>query len=450
MTVEALQRDGEIQEADLEHDPRWLLLQRILASEGFHRAGQLRKILLYVSKSAILQPGRVLREYDIACDVLERRSDFDPANDNIVRAQFTHLRRKLEHYFSHEGQGESLTLTIPKGSYRPLFMTVPLAASSHATLDSPQGMSVASAPEATDVSPHPVRNLPVRWRSWVIAPALLCLIASVVVATLSIQRYYASRTKENSATSTNPFLQFLARYGGNVAVVVPDISEMMIQLISGKNISAADYANRDFAQKQIATVKDPAVRQVLTQLAMRRNTTLSEAKIAFDFVEALDRAGARGTVRYARDLHMRDLDEGSAILIGSRNSDPWVSRFTDRSNFRFVQDNEGSYFENLAPQPGELPRYNVTYADQGHDAVSYVDIAFMQNTSQSGYILLIVGSDTESNEAAADFLLHGRLSPEITSLLARKDLHSFELFLRGKHMAGEANDSLELVALRPR
>lgn len=84
MIFEALHHDGAIQEGVLEHDPRWLLVGRVLASKGFHRADQLRKILLYVSRSAILQPDQVLHEYDIACEVLQRRSNFDPANDNIV------------------------------------------------------------------------------------------------------------------------------------------------------------------------------------------------------------------------------------------------------------------------------------------------------------------------------------------------------------------------------
>jgi len=306
------------------------------------------------------------------------------------------------------------------------------------------------SPGARDLPVDPTGSRSLPGRAGAVSLVLLSIVVSTVAATLSIRNHYASRAKENRSTFTNPFLQLLARYGGNVAVVLPDTSEMMIQLFSGANISAADYARSDVSQRQLATVKDPVVRQVLAQLAMRRMTTVSEANIAFDFVDTLNRGGAHGTVRYARDLHMRDLDEGSAILIGSRNSDPWVSRFTDRANFRFVPDSQSSYFENVAPLAGELPRYNVTYASQGHDAVSYVDVAFMQNASQSGYILLIVGSDTESNEAAASLLLHGRLSPEITSVFARKELHSFELFLRGEHIAGEANDSLTLIALRSR
>jgi len=83
MAMEVFLEQDEIREAAFEHDPRWLLVQRIQASGGFRRAGQLRKILLYVSKVAILQPGQILREYDIACDVLERRPNFNPQTTTL-------------------------------------------------------------------------------------------------------------------------------------------------------------------------------------------------------------------------------------------------------------------------------------------------------------------------------------------------------------------------------
>jgi hypothetical protein len=124
-----------------------------------------------------------------------------------------------------------------------------------------------------------------------------------------------------------------------------------------------------------------------------------------------------------------------------------VSLFTDGTNFRHVDDltEKKGYFENIHPLPGELPRYMNTYSRQ---SIGYVDVALKQNPSQSGYVLLINGADSQENEAAARFLLHGMLPKEVSSVLDRKDIHNFEFFLRGKHMAGEADNSFELVALR--
>src|ERR1700744_4472735 len=99
-TETELEREDEL----LKTDNRWLLMERILESEGFHRAAQLRKILRYAAKAAIFRPKDGLSEVEIACNVLDRPNNFDPVTDNIVRAQFSHLRRKLEHYFDTEGK----------------------------------------------------------------------------------------------------------------------------------------------------------------------------------------------------------------------------------------------------------------------------------------------------------------------------------------------------------
>jgi hypothetical protein len=446
----------EVQEPALHRDERWRLVQRIVGSERFQRATQLRNILFYISKSAILHPDEILSEYTIAREVLGRREDFDPAADNIVRAQFTHLRRKLESYFSEEGRAEPIVLSIPKGSYIPVFTPVPVAiplpdlpaelTDPVAQLDAPEHS--AEAPILSDRSA--VQRPSWRRFAWP-AVAGVAIAACAVLSAVLLWTPRPSIAREEKPAFKNAFLGFLARSEGNVMVVLPDTSEMMIQLITGANITAVDYSAADYPQKQIATVKDPAVRNVLSQLAYRRNTTAIEAKIAFDMVDALNRAGAHGAVRYARDMHVRDFNEGNTILIGSQRSDPWFSLFTAKTNFQFVTDpvTNGYYFHNVNPLPGEQTRYSVP---DSHEKTreGYADIVLMQNSTQSGFVLLIVGTDVEAAEAAANFLLRGHLPAQIDALLARKDLTYFEIFLSGKHIVGESDDSLQVVTIRPR
>lgn len=108
-----MEGNHELDEQFLEADSRWALVRRIVASEGFERASQLRGMLFYVSKLAILRPNENPSKHYIACNILGRRPEFDPANDNIVRAQFSNLRHKLQHYFDTEGRNEPLILTVP-------------------------------------------------------------------------------------------------------------------------------------------------------------------------------------------------------------------------------------------------------------------------------------------------------------------------------------------------
>src|ERR1700748_2919461 len=48
---------------------------------------------------------------------------FNPNDDNIVRVQAGHLRKKLDQYFSSEGREEPYVPVIPRGTYVPHFVT---------------------------------------------------------------------------------------------------------------------------------------------------------------------------------------------------------------------------------------------------------------------------------------------------------------------------------------
>ena len=107
--------------APAESDDRWNLVLRVTGSHTFTKAAQLRDILLYLSRHTLDDPGAAIREYEIGCNVLGRKSDFNPQVDNIVRVQVSHLRKKLAEYFAAEGKDEPVEITIPKGSYVPRF-----------------------------------------------------------------------------------------------------------------------------------------------------------------------------------------------------------------------------------------------------------------------------------------------------------------------------------------
>jgi hypothetical protein len=430
-----------LDEEQLQGDDRWSIVQRIVQSDGFERASQLRQILLYASRQAILRPHEALSEYDVALKILGRRPDFHPSNDNIVRAQFSHLRKKLQQYFEGAGRDEPLILKIPKGNYLPIFvprqspgLTITENADPH--LDGEIGSTHEDS----------LPSLPVQtfWTHWKIALAI-AVNAACLLAIFLFHRGASPQLQQRRAVVANPFVQFLARFEGPVSIVMPDTSLVLIQDVLGSNVSLSDYVTNDFPQRQMASVLDREKRDLISSLGILRTTSVNEALIAVDVLEAIKQAGVQADIRYARDLHVHDFSEGNSILIGGPNSDPWVSLFTGKTNFRHV-DNAADgtdYFENLQPSAGEQPRYI-------NQSLGYVDVFWTQNPSQSGYVLVINGADLQANEAAARFLLHGRMPAEITAVFNRKDLRSFELFLRGTHMAGEADSSFELVATRLR
>src|SRR5262249_7967028 len=102
-------------------DIRWEVVQRVTASPVFQRSPRLRELLLHICERAIQNRTDELREQQIGCAVFGRKPDYSPGDDNIVRVEARHLRRRLEEYFSTDGKKEPLVIVIPKGGYIPVF-----------------------------------------------------------------------------------------------------------------------------------------------------------------------------------------------------------------------------------------------------------------------------------------------------------------------------------------
>src|SRR5260370_13996631 len=111
-------------------DSRWELVQRVAASAGFRRAARAREFLLYVCARALEHHTDEISEQQIGTHVFGRPADYNSGDDNVVRAQARVLRTKLEQYFAgEEGHAEPIVITIPKGTYVPVFEPRPAAPS---------------------------------------------------------------------------------------------------------------------------------------------------------------------------------------------------------------------------------------------------------------------------------------------------------------------------------
>src|SRR5260370_31163441 len=113
---------------DIEHDERWLLIERIVASAAFRKSGRLRDLLPHVARHSICGDLAELAEQRIGQAVFAKPVDYSPTEDSSVRVHIRQLRLKLHEYFDSQGRHESLTVEIPKGSYALAFHSVPVSA----------------------------------------------------------------------------------------------------------------------------------------------------------------------------------------------------------------------------------------------------------------------------------------------------------------------------------
>lgn len=100
----------------------WLLNSGVLG-----RSGNLARVLRYVCEEHFQGRADQIKEYTIAVEALDRRSDFDPHTDTIVRVTVHSLRKRLMEVYQNEGANHLVRLVLPAGRYAPLFVHQPAA-----------------------------------------------------------------------------------------------------------------------------------------------------------------------------------------------------------------------------------------------------------------------------------------------------------------------------------
>ena len=67
----------------------------------------------------------LLKEQVIGVEVFDRKPDYDPRIDPIVRVEARRLRAKLKAYYTSTGRADPIVIGLPKGAYLPLFKVSP-------------------------------------------------------------------------------------------------------------------------------------------------------------------------------------------------------------------------------------------------------------------------------------------------------------------------------------
>ncbi len=96
-------------------------LEEMLSSPSFESAERSKRLLRFLVEETLEGRADRLKEYTLATQALGRSTAFDPRSDQIVRAEASRLRSRLDQYFGKEGQADLLRIDLPKGSYVPRF-----------------------------------------------------------------------------------------------------------------------------------------------------------------------------------------------------------------------------------------------------------------------------------------------------------------------------------------
>jgi Tol biopolymer transport system component len=118
-------------------------LDKLLASDIFARSERLSGLLRYVVERTLEGSQHILKEQTIAQEFFGRGPEFEGASDPIVRVEARRLRDKLREYYA-SANGDSILITLPKGSYIPSFERNP--ATTPVIVPQPEGPIVLPRP----------------------------------------------------------------------------------------------------------------------------------------------------------------------------------------------------------------------------------------------------------------------------------------------------------------
>jgi hypothetical protein len=383
------------------------------------KAPQLRDILQYVCQRALIDSAVPIKEHEIGCKVLGRKPDFNPNEDNIVRVQISHLRKKLEEYFATDGLDEPIQITIPRGSYVPRFQTKPQA------------------------PPEPPR------RTAPIVPLLASAVCILAITCL----YLFLRPASLSGSRSHPTDSFWVRVfaaSQPTEIVVSDTCMVMLQDVLGTDVSAADYAGGRFPENALNRIGDSSLKSALELLMSRQYTSLADLNLSSRLLDLSRQFGAnQARIRYARHLNIRDFKTGNFVLVGSRRGIPWVRLFESQMNFLMEEDKDrhSFYFKNKRPRPGESSDY--TPVEQNGVTETYSSVAFLPNLGHNGSVLILSGLTMVDTEASGEFLAHKSAFQELSRTLGAEVVREryFEILLKNRAVAGAAESS-QIVTYR--
>jgi hypothetical protein len=426
-------------------------VDRILHSSHFSSAELMRLLLSFLADRAIEQPGEHLKVKEIATRVFHRTEDFDSQTDSVVRVHVGRLRSKLAEFYMTDGADDDVILEVPKGAYF-LACRYRHAAASPVAAEAVQ--PVAIQPVAIQPVDAAVLSAPLaatgrqaRWKR-LILPAITALSLGLSVWLVLENRQLR---RDAGAPTKLGVLPWSALELGDlpVRVVLADNSVGAAQDIVHGNLSLKEYINRNYLATAKPTRPDlVAVAQVLSQ---RQYTSLADAEIATRILRLDSVLLRRGLVRYARYMQLEDFKDGNNVIIGSYRANHWAELYQPDLNFNVEYDQQLAthYCRNRHPGQHEQAVYRPT-GPTGTTGEAYAVVALLFNHSGKGHTLLITGTNTESTQAAGDFVTNAeRFSAALRAMgIDPKGApRPFEILLKVSVIAGSVDKS-EVIAHR--
>jgi hypothetical protein len=397
------------------------LVDRILASELFHKSGRLSTFLKFVCEQHWKGRADTINEQRIGTVVFQRTPGYHVGDDSIVRSQARFLRQRLEEYFNTAGAHETLRLTIPKGSYLPAFERRQSQPAIRFATGSP-----LSAHSAADL-----HNAPPGSRRFLVGGKIA--LASLFLVVLIAAAFFWKRNMQTTEDpSVSRFWSSIFDPRRPVLIVPADSSLVLMEEVNGHSVALSSYINRDYMK---SPSKESA--KLWGMIAASQYTNMADLNLVARLEQIPQAASARPEIRYARNLSLKELKDSNSVLIGGTMANPWVSLFTSTVHFDIDYDwtIQHNFVRNRTPGVHEQPLYVENQTNQSYGVVAYVP-----SLDGLGHTLLVEGTSKAGTEAGAEFLASNAFASFLKEIGADKThVPDFELLFSTQNLGGDSH-----------
>jgi hypothetical protein len=400
-------------------------IDRLAASRTLHGSESLCKLLRYLAKHAIDQPGTPLKEYQIATEVFGRRTDFDPQSDSTIRVQAGRLRAKVAEYYAAEGENDPVVVELPKGSY---LLTFRLRAN-----PSRNGHAAAVPGEI---------------------PASSTKNTTLAIATLAVLLV--------AAIGTIVYLVVNRKQGGDASTTVraeaapPEFQQFWKRILSSPDDPWVVFSNAEFVGRPETGMRYYSKSRDGGTPLWDHYTGVGEVLAVHELDQVFSMLHRRLRVKRGSLFSLDDAKNNDLIFVGSPSENLTLMEIPSTEDFVFQRVTSGPRSGDLAvvnqhPQAGEQQYY---LASRGGEplAEDYAVVGFMPGLNPTRSEVILAGTTTFGTQAAVEFMCRQNSVKELLERLGvskTADMKPFEALLHVKVARGVPVET-ELVAVRLR
>ncbi len=334
-------------------------LDRILKSPAFNKSQRYSAFLRYCVERALDGKSDLIKERSIGVDVFDRRPDFDPGTDHVVRSAAAEVRKRLAQYYQDHVDASELRIEVLPGSYVPQFSSIP-----------PLMQNLGETPPPVMREEAPAK----RKRS--VRPAAFTAAAVLALAVVGLLWYRPWRTPIGVEWFWSPLLSApkqLTIFIGPAAMVSAETGPVP----------------REDAGATVATV--------FSASTVSFASAASAAKLS-GFLQA---QGKPSQVLSSATSKFDDLQRGPAVLLGGLNN-AWTLRLTDSLRFGFnVRDRVSRIYDRQRPQEEWAFDFRAPYQKVARD---YALISRVMHPATEQMTLIVAGLGQWGTLGAVDFI----------------------------------------------